>query len=70
MLSGDVRVALDSPFKQSGDNAQCPLLTLPPRQLRAVVLINLQRLLTHKVCGEILKLVNPVREWIKNIVVT
>lgn len=47
MLPGGVRAALHSPFKQPGDDTQRPLLTLPPRQLGTVVLINLQRLLTH-----------------------
>lgn len=46
-LCSDAGAAVDSPLEQSGDDAQRPLLTLPPRQLRTVVLINLQRLLTH-----------------------
>lgn len=36
-----------SPFKQPGNDTQRPLLALPPRQLRAVILINFQCLLTN-----------------------
>lgn len=41
-----MKAELDSPLKQSGDDVQGPLFTLPPGQLRAVILINLQCFLT------------------------
>lgn len=37
----------NSPFKQPGNDAQRPLLALPPCQLGPVILINFQCLLTH-----------------------
>lgn len=37
----------NSPFKQPGNDAQCPLLALPPCQLGPVILINFQCLLTN-----------------------
>lgn len=33
------------PFKETSDNMQRPLLTLPPHQLRSIILINLKSLL-------------------------
>lgn len=48
LLPGGVRTPLNTPFKQSGDNTQRPLFTFPPRQLRTVIFINLQCLLTRK----------------------
>lgn len=40
-----VTSAVNAPFKQPGDDAQRPLLALPPGELRTVVLVHLQRLL-------------------------
>lgn len=37
-----------SPLKQPGQDAHRPLLTLPPGQLRTIILVHLQGLLTHR----------------------